>query len=217
MPNWCYTQFIFHGDKKEIEDFHQKLEQWTSKEFVKSDFGKSWLGNVLCGAGLGDRIDSKTDGLRCRGAIEFLDGPDVVEESDEGIIVLDTSTAWAPMPLMWVEVIKKLGYKTVGFSYSAEEPGCDVYEVYDPYGDFPERYYVDGYISEEDECPELLQLRNISYYSDDDLLKRHIQKFLKTDECDLKTLIKTMEDYKFKNDDTYISIHEYGKVDVIEE
>lgn len=33
MPNWCFTQMIFHGEKEEITDFHSKIEAWTPKNY----------------------------------------------------------------------------------------------------------------------------------------------------------------------------------------
>lgn len=49
MPNWCYTQFRVRGVHEELVILKEKLEKWTSREYYKSDFGKTWLGNVLIG------------------------------------------------------------------------------------------------------------------------------------------------------------------------
>ena len=214
MPNWCFTQMIFHGEKEEIKDLHSKIEEWTSKNYRENGFGHGWLGNVLHGAGFGDRIDSGANQLRCRGDITYLGEVDTFEESDEATFNLDTETAWAPMCLMWSEVIDSLDYKTVGFSYCAEEPGLEIYETYDPYGDFSDKYYIDIYICGEDEQNKaLMEIFDTREYCDDDDLRDALQKLLKTDENDMKTLIKLAENYEFKNNDTYLYVREYYFVD----
>lgn len=213
MPNWCFTQMIFHGEKKEIVDFHGKITEWTSKNYEENGFGTAWLGNVLHGAGLGDRVDSETNRLRCRGDITYLGEVDAFDGSDVATFNLDTETAWGPMCLMWSEVINAMGYTTVGFSYCAEEPGCEIYEIYDPYDDFLDEYYIDIYVDGEDTNNEdLMRLYSVRDCCDD-TLRSMLQTFLKTDECDLKTLIGHAENYKFKSEDTYLYIHKYNFVD----
>lgn len=214
MPNWCFTQMIFHGEKEEIDDLHNKIEEWTSKNYRENGFGHAWLGNILYGAGLGHKIDSGTNQLRCRGDITYLGDVETFKHSSESTFNLDTDTAWAPMCLMWSEVINTQGYKTIGFSYCAEEPGLEVYEVYDPYGDFDDKYYIDIYVCGEDEQnKDLMSIFDTRDYCDDDDLRDALQALLKTDERDLNVLIKLAENYKFKDEDTYLYIHEYTFVD----
>lgn len=215
MPNWCFTQMIFHGEKEEIKDFHSKIEEWTSKNYQENGFGVNWLGNVLHGAGLGHRIDSNADHLRCRGDITFLGPVETFKDSTEAIFNLDTETAWCPMTLMWSEVISAMCYKSIGFSYSAEEPGCEIYEIYDPYGDFSdEKYYVDIYVDNADTSNEnLMRIDGWRCYGDDDHLRSVLQALLDTEEQDLKILIDQAQNYKFKSEDTYLYIHEYDFVD----
>ena len=215
MPNWCFTQMIFHGEKEEIKDFHRKIEEWTSKNYQENGFGVNWLGNVVHGAGLGNQIDATPSVLRCRGDITYLGDIDTFgDDSEEAAFNLDTETAWCPMTSMWSEVIKVQNYKTIGFSYCAEEPGCEIYEIYDPYGDFTDRYYIDVFVEGDDlNNKELEQILECREYVDDDELREALQAFLNTDEQNLKTLIQQAENYKFKNEDSYLYIHEYVFVD----
>lgn len=214
MPNWCFTQMIFHGEKKEIEDFHNKIEEWTSKNYEANGFGTGWLGNVLHGAGLGDRVDSETNRLRCRGDITFIGEIDTYDDGGETTFNLDTETAWGPMTVMWSEVINIMGYKTIGFSYCAEEPGCEIYEIYDPYGDFEDEYYVDSFVDGDDTDNEkLMKFSTWRDYRNDDDLRTALQEFLETDEDDLETLIKQAEGYVCKSAYTYVYIHKYRHVD----
>lgn len=116
MPNWCFTHMVFHGNKKEIEELHAKIEEWTSKSFMKNGFGDNWLGNIVIGAGLGEHIDSKTDRIRCRGELEYVGDIESVSD-EEAYFEIDQSTAWAPMCVLWSAVIDKLDYKSIGYSY----------------------------------------------------------------------------------------------------
>jgi hypothetical protein len=208
---------IFHGEKEEIKDLHSKIEEWTSKEFRKSDFGSIWLGNILHGAGLGHNIDAGDDRFRCRGSITYFGELETFKDSDEATFNLDTETAWAPMCSMWREVIDTLDYKTVGFSYCAEEPGFDIYEIYDPYGDFGMEYRVDMYVGGQDfENKELMRIYDMQEYCDDDSLKTALQELLKTDDSNLESLIEAAENYKFESDDSFLYVRKYTHVDVIE-
>ena len=214
MPNWCFTQMIFHGDKEEIKDFHNKIEEWTSKIHQENGFGVNWLGNVLHGAGLGHRIDSDTDGLRCRGSITYLGDIDTFKDSDEATFNLDTDTAWAPM---WTAVIESQNYESIGFSYCAEEPGFQIYDIYDPYGDFDMKYRVDMYVGGQDfENRGLMKIYDTQEYYSDDSLKTALQAFLKTDVSSLESLIEAAENYKFESDDSFFYVRKYTHVNSIE-
>jgi hypothetical protein len=205
---------IFHGEKEEVTDFHNKIKEWTSKNYQENGFGVNWLGNVVHGAGLGHRIDSTTDHLRCRGDIVYFGDVEVFKNSNSATFLLDTETAWCPMVLMWDEIIKTMGYKTVGFAYKAEEPGCEIYEVFDPYGDFTDKYYVDIFLDGEDLKNEKLnEIYDWRDYDSDDDLRDVLQALLETEEKDLKTLINLAENYTFKSENSYLYIHEYTFVD----
>lgn len=136
MPNWCTTTIVFHGDEKEIRDFHGKIKEWTSESLMPNDYEKAWLGNILCGVGLKDRIYILgANRLRCRGSIDYIGNVELDGDGDP-CFRIDTETAWVPMIRMWEETIKKLEYKSIGFSFQSEEPGCNEYFMFDPYEDF---------------------------------------------------------------------------------
>lgn len=217
MPNWCYTRITFHGNKTEIEDFHEKIDKWTSEEFAENGFGPNWLGNILHRVGLSDRIDSEENRLRCRGSVGYVEDVEVCSDND-ATFYIDTETAWTPMLEMWVATIKALKYETIGFSYLAEEPGMCVYEIYDPYGDYDESYYVDTYLCGADENDtNLFTLQDHIYYETDDELIRSLQMVLGIEEADLTKLINKVENYPFKDEDSYIHVHKYEKRDSLEE
>lgn len=214
MPNWCGTRIIFHGDKFEVEDFHKKIEEWTSKEFIDTDFGTAWLGNILYGVGLEERIDYPTNRLRCRGWIYYISEIECFDD-DHCIFVVDTETAWGPMLGMWKAVIDELLYSTVGFSYQAEESGCELYEIYDPYGDFDgEDYCIDLHLEGEDKSNE--RFKDISegwdICSKEDA-ENILRKIFENDVDDIHHLITLANDYPFINEDSWLMIHEYNRVD----
>ncbi len=212
MPNWCWTSMRFHGNKTEIEDFHKKLEEFTSKNYMENCFGTMWLGNILCGAGLTDHINNSDEDLRirCRGQILYIDDIDYEFEEDISFEV-QYESAWAWVGKMWFKLIETLGYESVGFSFMSEETGVELYQKYDPYGDFEdEKWYVDSYIEGDDFNDEkLLKFEDNRYYHSDEALIKSLQNLLETDETDLDTLLKKSEEYKFKHEDSYIHIHEY--------
>jgi hypothetical protein len=40
MPNWCATKIsIRHGDKEKLKALHDKINEWTSENFIDNDFG----------------------------------------------------------------------------------------------------------------------------------------------------------------------------------
>ncbi len=64
MPNWCNTCIRFQGNKDEISEFHNQLNEWTSKKFIETGFGETWLGNILYGAHLSYLVDNaNNDGV----------------------------------------------------------------------------------------------------------------------------------------------------------
>lgn len=86
MPNWCYTDYIFHANdnleeeeaRKEVERFLAKVNEVCESCPIENGFGKDWLGGILYAAYLKDgetqeSARNKTiDGdIRCRGSIIF--------------------------------------------------------------------------------------------------------------------------------------------------
>lgn len=140
MPNWCSTTYRFCGDKKELEIFYKKVNEWRHS-FTKTDFGADWLGNILYGAGLENCIDNPDPEARisCRGTITDM-------SLDDSGIDIWVESAWVPMAKMWVEVLKVLKLNSIRFCFEAEEPGCELYWIYDPdlIGAFDgDDYYID--------------------------------------------------------------------------
>lgn len=208
MPNWCNTCIMFQGNKDDIEKFHTQLNEWTSKTFINTDFGETWLGNILYGAHLSYLVDdTNNDGVRCRGWLTEIG------ELEEGIddvctFSIYTETAWVPMSRMFDEVIKKLKYN-IKYAYQAEEPGWGLYEIYDPDGlEFfdDETVYVDMFLDVADEkaFQWLSELKDISYMTEFEL-KEWLNKHHLKDE-------KELEKIKFNSQYSYVHIYRYEYV-----
>lgn len=149
MPNWCFSTFNFHGCEDEIKDFSEKLAEWTSKEFVRTDFGKSWLGNVLYGLGLGDYTNAESPNFtKCRGCL--IDGiNDVFLNGNDSYFDVYTTSTWEPAAKMWKVAIEKLGYKTITVSYFGEESMNEYYVKYDPLD-----YFLTDWVVGDYECSD---------------------------------------------------------------
>ena len=136
----------------------------------KNDFKRRWLGNPLYLVGI-DPTAKHAGGygdLRCRGEIVAYDALDICD--DEAQFFLSTETAWVPMVKMWQEIIDKMGLKSVRFAFCADEPGCELFCIYDPDGTgWFDDVIIDCHREPEDE------------YSDD--LKKLLDKLALNDDC----------------------------------
>lgn len=143
MSNWCSTKIEFVGSPDDINDLHEKLKLYTSKIYSPSDFGKNWLGNILYGFGLGDRIDSEdhTTHIRCRGTlIDISEIIDDKNDSSKKTFSIDTETAWVPMIRMWTVILTEHYGNRINLFWIAQEDGNEVYET-NCLNRYPDDYY----------------------------------------------------------------------------
>lgn len=199
MPNWCSTTFKFHGSEKDLEIFDKKITEWTSKSYTESDFGSEWLGNILYGAGLQDRIDNPDPEkyLACRGNI-------IGWSSGEKVVEMWVESAWVPMAKMWVEVIKSLGLN-IDFTFSAEEPGCDLFWIYDPNGrgDWDlDQIYIDAEFDGKSFC---------DYTTEEDAIDI-LNQLLKTNANDLDTLIDYCRELAPTYAESFVYVSRFEKI-----
>ena len=216
MPNWCYTTISFHGNKNEIEGLHKVLTTATSKEYIHTDFGNNWLGNVLYEVGLQNRIDNENAklNLRCRGTIELIEDVDT-RQNGVYFLRIGTETAWCPMIKMWQAILDALNYKSVKIAFMSEEPGCELYSKYDPYDEFPDTYFVDGYVEGEDCNNEIIcKIIDTGYFDSEDTLVEYLQDLFKTKESNVEELIDQVENYPFKDENSYLFVHKYNTVNL---
>lgn len=195
MPNRCSTHIIFSGDEEALRDFYNKLNTYTSKDFisVSNGFGETWLGNIVVGFGGNYK---ETD---CRGYIENLE-----DEIDiNGTVIMDTETAWAPCIDMFDDIIQKNyldkdGLGKILLDYIAEEFGCGVYITNNFMAFSDQAYCVDACIDG----------RNVfEYFDSEDEVVSCIN-----DEYDMKfKSLNEIRAYDFGNDN-FVAVRELEEV-----
>lgn len=132
MPNWCNTSMTIEGPKTEIENIHQKIMEWTSRNYVENDFGKNWLGNIVVGAGFSYKL------LACRGLITSMDEEITARQDEPGIYYFQVQyeSAWTDINGTWETILEKFA-PNCDIYYVAEELGCEYFVT----NDRDKRYY----------------------------------------------------------------------------
>lgn len=148
----------------------------------------------------------------------YRDSFDYCTDSAFNII---TETAWIPMLVMWDKVIEALNLETVWFNCFAEESGCEIYSVYDPYNEIDTEYVVEEYFDGEDYDSIYIDVDNplctlvdLHKVNSEDIIF-YGQKILNTDEKDLGIIIDKLENMEFKNENSYLRIHPIVRMDNI--
>ena len=217
MPNWCNTTYVFHGPADNINALYNKIKAFTDGSLTnktKTDFGDMWLGNILIGAGLSHTIDATnpTQRLSCRGTIDYIE--DDIEKTATSFR-LNTETAWIPMPQMWAVVIQKLQLD-IGFTFQADEPGCEIYCIYDPrgYKDFTDDIVIESASDTDNNIADIS-----GYYSEKDavnIINDALKKNCKT----IDDAIAAADEYNAKHinnpdggTDDYVNVYKIKKID----
>lgn len=202
MPNWCSTDMIIEGPKREVEAFHKNVLKWTSKNYVENDFGKNWLGNIVVGAGFSYKL------LACRGAITYMDEEITARQDEPGIYYFQVQyeSAWTDINGTWETILEKFA------------PNCDIYYVAEELGneyfvtnDRDKKYYDDEIIvvSYLEQSNPLYQKWNAKFgeteYITRQVLKERLTKIF--GQMSLRKLIKKAEAIS-QTDDEYVYINQ---------
>lgn len=196
MPNWCSTKIDFVGNTDTIIVFHTLVQKYTSESFAKSDFkNDAWLGNILHGFGFGDRIDSKTNPIRCRGYISDITDISLSYPSSgnskKATFSVWTETAYTPMVKMWSEIIKTHFENCIEMYWIAEEIGCSLYMT-NNIAHFDELYRIECCADDN---------FSTEYFNDTTNAINYINNFLKTINANVMINDKNLkEDYNFVSD-----------------
>lgn len=195
MANWCNTNITINNENEdELRAFEKKLQEWTSKNYVNTDFGLNWLGNIVGNSGIDTIENGDFQNVRCRGLVSYIG------EVIDGQLDIQTETAWVPMMKMWVELCEKY-LPDAEIIYTAEECGNCLYETNDPY--MKDHYIVDAYDIDDIES---------DWEASEDYVREVIQKLLHTEETDINKLMEMFYD----SDVEGISIHKYNYTDINE-
>lgn len=193
MPNWCYTSYLFMGDRKEIKELHGLMKRLgkRKKPLVNSDFGSTWLGCLV------EALDRKWQDVRCRGYWENL-------EISGNELRFDTVTAWCAAYEVIGLICEK--YPSLNHYYYSEEPGMCIYETNDDTGlYYPDKYFVDMCTPDNTNMSEYF----ISIGAALDWVGRMVGQTFKYPE-DVKVFFDEAEK---ENGDCYCYIHEIHLVD----
>ncbi len=188
MPNWCINSEIITGPKEEIEPLYHNLCKWIEESNESS--ADNWgLANIVESAGFKPFDGEK--GFRCRGDIvNDFELEDI--DNKESKISFSSETAWAPMPEMWLGIVKKYA-PNCKYYYFSEEPGMDLYISNDTeHRFFNEEIYLDIYLDPKDSPKKYTKAFGTE--SSWDYTKNEIitilQKMLRTTKTDLTLLIE---------------------------
>lgn len=185
MPNWCFTNYMFEGNKEEIKDLYDKLKslEEMDKPLVESGFGKRWLGCVI------SLFGGNWKEVSCRGYFTSL------ELLDNNTIQLHTETAWEDMPEVWDFVLEN--YESITYYFYTEETGICYYATNDFEGKyFPERFIVDRF------------KEGTEYFENEADLFAHIASIVEKTIGSQKEMDAVVESYNSKNEDNRLSVNE---------
>ena len=149
MPNWCYTQYAVHGDRKQVKSLYNKMSklQQMNEPLVPNGFGPSWLGCLVKSLG-GD--PSK---VYCRGEWKDLD------MVSEDTLMFNTEHAWSRPYEVEEFIVSK--FPGLEIYFLEEELGMGIFQTNDTCG----MYFSETYIIDEEED-------GMEYYSLEEALKR---------------------------------------------
>ena len=131
MANTCFTAYVIDGKRKEVQSLFSKMNnlEKRKKPLEGSDFGNTWLGNLVI------KLGGDWRKIYCRGAWSDLDW-------NGSILRFNTETAWGPMNEVF-KFIKSI-YPSLKIYYMAEEDGNGVFITNDAEGHyFRDRYRIE--------------------------------------------------------------------------
>lgn len=164
MPNWCNTNITFYSnDKKQLEKLYQAImRNDLAKGLENTNVDENWIGNALMHAHPDFNYEDLTN-LKYGPVRSFIeDGSDLDNLNFKNIFYfwINLSDAWIPHIKPFCCLLEKPEYNNIKLAYMAEEPGCEIYEKYDPEDLFynGEEYIVDTLIPDPkiyQEYPEI--------------------------------------------------------------
>lgn len=194
MANWCYTNIQIYTENKEaMEKFYQKLQDWTSVNFMDNGFGLKWLGNIVGNSGIAEIDETGKSSISCRGSII-----DMFLLYSHKELQICTETAWAPMLKMWLRLMEEYLPADAKIIYSADEPGCEICATND--NDLEGRYIIDSW--------DELEGYEASAVSKKELMKI-LQEILSSKETDIFHLLTMLDESDYSD---YISVRQWRYV-----
>jgi len=197
MPNWCDTTFAFIGSEADLDDFEERVNEYTAQNFRENGFGTSWLGNVVHGFGHDETA------TYCRGWIEDI------QRMSPTHLQICTQTAWSELTEMWDTICHDNYDDRISYVYRAEEPGNGYFANTDSSGEyFPEKYLVDAYLEDY----EGLDAEWYEYYETLEGMLNGASQALKRKVNSLKELRLIARYISDNSDNSFLSINEFSFV-----
>lgn len=197
MPNWCDTTFAFIGSEADLDNFEERVNEYTAQNFRENGFGTSWLGNVVHGFGHDETA------TYCRGWIEDI------QRMSPTHLQICTQTAWSELTEMWDTICHDNYDDRISYVYRAEEPGNGYFANTDSSGEyFPEKYLVDAYLEDY----EGLDAEWYEYYETLEGMLNGASQALKRKVNSLKELRLIARYISDNSDNSFLSINEFSLV-----
>ncbi|MCR5480113.1 MAG: hypothetical protein K6F27_09700 [Ruminococcus sp.] len=188
MGNICCTMYRFKG--KDVCKLYEMLEAYETPFTMEEVYKSLNIFGVL--------------GKPASTVVNF--------ELHEGVLAVDTDSNWIPDPEAWGVLIEEKELD-VQFCFYAYEPGCEIFEVYDPYnlGDFADfEYHIEVCPEGEDQDNNvLIELGKLDTEVSAEELQSKLEEL--TGETDLRNAIP-IASRLVKSDDTYFCIREIRRV-----
>ena len=189
MPNWCSTAYAIEGNAKELKKLYDLMNglQERKEPSVPNGFGTAWLGCLV------DAFGGNWKEVFCRGNWYNL-------QFDGNVLTFNTETAWSPCNDVFDMVCEK--YSALRYFYQSEEPGMGLYCTNDEdVKYFPDRFYVDVCISEEE--------YNTGYFPDLQNVYEWLEYIFDVQVQSMQDVNTIVEQRQKEYADAYCHIHEY--------
>lgn len=148
MPNWCWNQTVFYGDKEKQKEIYNKIENEVKSGWPHIDLFLKELGCT-------EEELNKEFAVRAH-----INGISLLKN---GELELCYESAWGAINEVIDEILEKYQPQIEQVTL-AEETGCDVFLNTDIEGKyFTEHYYLDLTITGEDESREE-KYNDVKYY-----------------------------------------------------
>ena len=127
MPNWCLTDYVIEGPKKDLETIDKAIRDVLNGDAeIQSKSSQDWEGNVLHALHIPTDVDGMAGELRGF----FYDYPHWDGENGDRLR-FSAQEAWSRT--RFAEALK-IRFKDIRIYWNAEEPGCDYYVTNDAEG-----------------------------------------------------------------------------------
>jgi hypothetical protein len=192
MANTCDTSFRLTGSSRAVKDL------WNTLKAMNVENKDVPLYKLAEHYG----IDYEKRHISVRGFIYWAEFEE--REEDFCVLSLDVESAWTPTAELFEAIKEKLD-KELYLCYRAIEPGCEIFEVYDPnYCWFTEGVYISACgepFSEDDEgvCDTVADA--IDIWCD----RMNIEQGERTDE----EMVEFINSYTYEDDAVYFNIYEF--------